>query len=204
MNTFAVITLLSCVAIALAIEEPSFTVADEYDGFEVRDYDASVAVETCGRGRYSFMYLAQYIGVQSTPANSRQEKIDMTAPVVNYMNQDDDMCMQFILPQSVYGDDVTSAPAPTMQEVAVVARPEMTMAYVNFYGWANSNVYTNRLRRLQAAIEARMEEDPDFGYQIAEPVYMEGNGYSGPWVWGPFRKNGVGIQLERVPTSDEE
>ena len=140
MNTLTLIAVISSLTIVLAIETPSFTVVGDYKGFQVRDYDAAVAVETCGRSRYAFMYLAAYIGVSRTPANSRQEKIDMTAPVVNYMNQDNEMCMQFILPQSVYGDDVTSAPAPTNEAVEVVPRPEMTMAVVTFHGWAS--IYT--------------------------------------------------------------
>ena len=32
---------------------------------------------------------------------------------------------------------------------------------------------------------------------------MEGNQFSGPWVWGPMRKNEVAIQLEKVPVTDD-
>lgn len=206
MNTLCVALLLaSLTALSLAIEEPSFKRVKSYKGFQVRDYDASVAVETCGRSRYAFMYLAGYIGVNSIPRNSRQEKIAMTAPVINYMNDDDEMCMQFILPQSVYGDDVTSAPAPSYQEVQVVGRPAMTMAVVTFYGWANTNTMTRQLADLQEALQAQMDdEDSDFQWQIAQPVHMEGNQFSGPWVRGMMRKNEVAIRLEPISAPQDE
>merc|ERR1712212_376378 len=95
--------------------------------FEVRSYDASVAAETCNQDKPSdFMLLAEYIGVMTAPANSRAEKIAMTAPVVEYENEAGEECMQFILPESVFGSDVTAAPAPTNEDkVKLLGRPEM-------------------------------------------------------------------------------
>merc|ERR1712176_357757 len=103
---------------------------DGFDSFEVRDYAASVAAETCSKGgssSNSFMYLAGYIGVMTTPRNNRAEKIAMTAPVVDYENDAGEECMQFILPESVYGSDVTAAPTPTVHKVKILGRPEMIL-----------------------------------------------------------------------------
>jgi len=181
------------------IETPKFTSLGTINppdqvSFQIRDYAQSVAVETCGQNN-AFMYLAGYIGVLSTPANSRREKIAMTAPVVNYP-KDNKMCMQFILPQSVYGGDVSSAPTPSYKQVELLERPQMVMAYLSFYGWTNMRRYSMKLTQLYNSLK-EMEKSESFEWVVKEPMHLEAYGYSGPGTPTQWRKNGVAIQLER-------
>jgi hypothetical protein len=141
------------------------------------------------------MYLAGYIGVSRTAQNSRQEKIDMTAPVINYP-KDNGMCMQFILPQSKYGSDASSAPTPNYEQVKVVEKPGMVMAYVTFRGWANMSIYSSVLTQLYNSLQ-EMENDDSFEWEIKEPMHIEARGYSGPYVPTMWKKHGVAIQLQK-------
>lgn len=169
-----------------------------FDSFEVRDYAASVAAETCSDSSNpsnSFMFLAGYIGVMSTPQNARSEKIAMTAPVVDYENAAGEDCMQFILPESVYGSDVTAAPAPTDPNVKLLARPEMLMAAVTFSGRPSKKDFAARLTKLRLAIKQMEDTDAGFGWTIKDPEHSEDYQYNDPFVPGPWRKNEVVVQL---------
>lgn len=183
-------------------EEPTyvslgnFTATGQTKSFEVRDYAPSVAAQTCAGGRQSFMYLAGYIGVMTTPENSRQEKIAMTAPVVDYQNQEGEKCMQFILPESVYGSDVSSAPAPSNDKVELLGRPEMLMAALTFSGRPTEKDFAARLNDLKTSLK-QMEADEDFQWAVKDPEHTEEYQYNDPWTPGPMRRNEVAIQLEK-------
>lgn len=183
-------------------EEPTytslgnFTATGQTKSFEVRDYAPSVAAQTCAGGRQSFMYLAGYIGVMTTPENSRQEKIAMTAPVVDYQNQEGEKCMQFILPESVYGSDVSSAPAPSNDKVELLGRPEMLMAALTFSGRPTEKDFAARLNDLKTSLK-QMEADEDFQWAVKDPEHTEEYQYNEPWIPGPSRRNEVVIQLEK-------
>jgi len=162
--------------------------------FEVRNYDPSVAAETCNQGESAFNILAEYIGVMSAPANSRGEEIPMTAPVVDYENENGDDCMQFILPESIYGSEMSSAPEPTDDRVELLARPQMIMAAIVFNGWASSKDFELELTKLNLAIKA-MESDDSFLWTMKTPAHIEDYQYDDPWTLGPFRTNEVVVEL---------
>jgi len=163
--------------------------------FEVRSYDASVAAETCNQDKPSdFMLLAEYIGVMTAPANSRGEKIAMTAPVVEYEKENGEECMQFILPESVYGSKVSSAPEPTDDNVKLLGRPQMIMAAVTFNGWASSKVFQAKLTELKLAIKA-LENDDSFLWIMKDPAHTENYQYNDPMTPAVFRTNEAIIEL---------
>jgi len=164
------------------------------DAFEVRSYAPTVVAEKCGRR--SFMYLAEYIGVTGAAENSRGEKIAMTVPVINY-SKNKQMCMQFVLPQSVYGSDASSAPAPIDKKVKVVAKPQMTMAYVTFTGGKrNHRVYSWVLTGLYKSLK-EMVKSESFEWEIEKPMYMEAYEYSGPETPNAMKKHAVAIRLQK-------
>jgi len=172
----------------------SFTPAGGQLDFEVRDYAPSVAAETCDEGKKAFRYLAGYIGVMSTPKNSRREKIEMTAPVVEYDNQDGETCMQFILPESQFKGDVSAAPLPTDSHVSLVGRDEMMMAVHTFSGRPSDSEFQQKLQELVQAVEQMGE---DFGWSLAQPSHKEVYQYNPPWTMSRLRTNEVAVQLVR-------
>ena len=162
--------------------------------FEVRDYAPSVAAEACPDDiNDAFNILAEYYGVSSAPANDRVETIAMTSPVVTYQ-QDDQGCMQFILPESVYGGDVTSAPAPTSDDVTLVSRPQMILAVMTFNGRPSTEDYAAHLKELQLAVQ-QMEAEDSFQWTIKAPEHSEIYEYNQPATPGPWRTNEVVIEL---------
>jgi len=163
--------------------------------FEIRDYAPSVAAETCNEGRGAFRYLAGYIGVMSKPKNSAGEKIAMTAPVVGYQNQAGEECMQFILPESEFAGDVSSAPTPTDDHVALKGRPEMFMAVYKFSGRPSQSDFQEKLEKLVAAIQQMDQEAEDFEWAIKDPSHKEEYQYNPPWTPGKWRTNEVAIEL---------
>jgi len=164
--------------------------------FEVRDYVPSVAAQTCSDSTNSeFMTLAGYIGVMSGAQNSRSEKIAMTAPVVDYQNEDGERCMQFILPESEFGGDVSSAPTPTNDKVKLVGRPEMIMAAITFSGRPSEKDFADKIDELKLALQA-MEGDDSFQWAVKEPAHAEEYQYNEPWIPGPWRTNEVVIELQ--------
>ena len=175
------------------ISKGSFSPAGQVS-FEVRDYAPSVAAETCVQdSSEAFHILAEYYGVSSAPANDRVETIAMTAPVVTY-NKDDQVCRQFILPESVYGGDVTSAPAPTSDDVTLVSRPQMIFAVMTFNGRPSDEEFSAHLKELQLAVQ-QMEAEDSFQWTIKVPEHSEIYEYNQPATPGPWRTNEVVIEL---------
>jgi len=196
MGFFSFLTTLMSV-LGAVIETPVFISQGTFTpaghaSFEVRDYAPSVAAETCRENsNEAFNILAEYIGVSSAPSNDRAETIAMTSPVVTYQ-QNDQECMQFILPESVYGGDVTSAPAPSSDDVTLVSRPQMLVAATSFNGWASADDFSTHLEELKLSVQ---QMDDSFPWMVKEPEQSEGYQYDGPWVLGPWRTNEVVVQL---------
>ena len=199
MNFFSLLTSIFSVWGAVT-ETPVFVSMGTYSpeghvSFEVRDYAASVAAETCPQNSdESFNILAEYIGVTSSPANHQSESIPMTAPVVTYQSQQDTECMQFILPESMYGGDVTSAPTPTNDDVTIVGRPQMIVAVVTFNGWASADDFAYHQMQLQLAVQQMTAED-GFQWAVKDPAHTENYQYDGPSTPGPWRTNEAVIEL---------
>jgi len=199
MNFFSLLT--SIIAVWGAVTEtPVFVSMGTYSpeghvSFEVRDYAASVAAETCPQNSdESFNILAEYIGVSSSPANHQSEAIQMTAPVVTYQSQQDTECMQFILPESMYSGDVTSAPTPTNDGVTIVGRPQMIVAVMTFNGWASADDFAYHQMQLQLALQ-QMDADDGFQWIGKAPAHTEGYQYDEPWILGPWRTNEAVVEL---------
>jgi len=199
MNFFSLLTSIFSLWGAVT-ETPVFVALGTFNpegqvSFQVRDYAASVAAETCPQNSdNAFNILAEYIGVSTTPANDQTETIAMTAPVVTYQQENNQKCMQFILPASVYGGDVTSAPTPTNDDVTIVGRPEMIMAAMTFNGRASDEDFANRLIELQLAVKQMATED-SFPWILKDPQNTESYQYDGPWTLGPWRTNEVVVEL---------
>jgi len=170
--------------------------------FEVRRYEPAVAVQTAMPHQTesnAFNLLARYIGVIGTAQNDRKEGISMTAPVVNTMDMDDNnnpmTDMQFVFPQSLYGDDVSSAPPPTADGVQLVRREEKTMGVHTFSGNAKEKELTEKVKELAATLE-KMEGDTAFGWKVKKPLVSESYRYNPPWTLPFMKTNEVAVELE--------
>ena len=81
-------SLLFISGIAMATEEPNYTILNQTEDFELRRYNAQIAAQTWvtgsqdSAGRQGFRILAGYIFGGNTAPSGESSKISMTAPVM--------------------------------------------------------------------------------------------------------------------------
>ncbi len=133
------------------IEKYPFQVIEEYNDFEVRDYEAtlftSVKLETKGYRKSSgkgFSILAGYI----FGGNETNEKIAMTSPVS--MSLEDSMTMMFMVPKKF---DKESLPKPNSSNIDFVEAPAKRMAAISFGGWADDVKIAKYKKALKSALD---------------------------------------------------
>ncbi len=152
---------------AQAIEEPSYTVVQQLDGVEVRQYAPYVVAQVRvggpadQAGSQAFPILAGYIFGKNKGAT----KFDMTAPVtqapapvalemtapVTQAAVPGGHVVQFVLPQGV---TLASAPEPDDARVQLRDVPGRRVAVIRYSGfWSQSND-DEHLGKLQSALRA--------------------------------------------------
>jgi hypothetical protein len=134
------------------IETYPYVVKKEYDGFEIRDYEASLftSVQLTGNkykdaSRKGFSILAGYI-FGGTETN---EKIAMTSPVA--MSLEDSVTMMFMVPKKFKKETL---PQPNQSEIKFREEPAKTVAAIAFGGWANDKKIEKYRQKLISALEA--------------------------------------------------
>lgn len=199
----ALLVLLSTVLFAedlMAIEEPSYTVVERYDGFEVRRYAPYVVAELQAgpdfdrAGSNAFRPLARFIGganeggreiAMTAPVEQQQQgqRIAMTAPVLQADGADGGYVVRFVLPA---GMTLETAPQPTDPRITLRQVPERTLAVRPYRGgWAESR-YREEERALLDAVEAR-------GLATAgAPIFAR---YNSPFRIWFLRRNEVMLEL---------
>eukprot|EP00928_Gymnodinium_smaydae_P087322 TRINITY_DN71599_c0_g1_i1.p1 TRINITY_DN71599_c0_g1~~TRINITY_DN71599_c0_g1_i1.p1 ORF type:complete len:260 (+),score=34.79 TRINITY_DN71599_c0_g1_i1:32-781(+) len=175
------------------VATPAYDLLKRENGFEIRRYHASTAVETpmTGKGNEgkSFMRLAGFIGVIGAPSNSRKEKIAMTAPVVTTQEAkgSSQVMMQFILPAGVN----SSAPLPTERGVHLITRPAAVFGVRAFSGtWSFSDAEA-QAKELATELEAS-------GYSLKTDAPWQFFRYNPPWTLPMFRTNEVAVELQHA------
>ena len=175
-------------------ERPEYTVRSSVEGeYEIRVYKPNIAIETPVSGMGSkendsapFMKLAGYIGVRTSPQNTRKEPISMTAPVVSVKSSDGTDKMQFILPSKL-----TEPPEPHEGTgVSVVKRSEKIMAVKTLSGSWDYQAFEKE----RDTLLGRITRD---GIEILTPMYWEIYRYNPPWTIPSMRTSEVAIQLEK-------
>jgi hypothetical protein len=134
------------------IETYPYVVKKEYDGFEIRDYEASLftSVQLTGNkykdaSRKGFSILAGYI----FGGNETNEKIAMTSPVA--MSLEDSVTMMFMVPKKFKKETL---PQPNQSEIKFREEPAKTVAAIAFGGWANDKKIEKYRQKLISALEA--------------------------------------------------
>ena len=203
-----VISLCAGISTCACLEMPRFNSLGKFTppeqvAFEVRHYEPAVAIETetseKERGG-AFMRLAGYIGVGSSPQNTRKEGISMTSPVVSSMNLDSKSPMtdmQFVLPQSLFGGNVDKAPVPSSADVHVMQRPARNMAVYTFNGSWSESEYAEKVKQLCNSVEKMQQDDSGFGWKVKLPLVSETYRYNSPWTLAFMRTNEVAVELEK-------
>ncbi len=186
----------------VATEEPPFTVELKHGDFEVRDYPPLVVAEVTVKGERKdaagkgFRLLAGYI----FGANTRRQKIAMTAPVIQSLageriamtapvlqtGEDGAWIIRFIMPR---GAALETLPRPNNPKVQLHAIAAARVAVVRFSGLARQNdvvAQTLALTRFVAAQRLQATGTPSLAQ------------YDPPWTPWFMRRNEMMIPVAPV------
>lgn len=168
---------------ARAIEEPAYTVVDQWqDGdIEIRSYEPRVwaVTEMDQSQNQGFRVLAGYI----FGGNKQGEEIAMTAPVKSSMSGAAINEMAFMMP-SAY--DMADLPDPLDERVEFRQADSYLAAVIRFSGWATNSKNERKWRDLSEFIAGT-------GYVITgEPTI---NQYNPPWTPPFMRRNEIIVEV---------
>lgn len=134
------------------IETYSFVVENEFNNFEIRNYEAALFTsvklntkeytEASGKG---FSILAGYIFGN----NESDQKISMTSPVS--MSLEDSVTMMFLVPNNLKKENL---PIPNESSIEFKEIPSKRVAAISFGGWANSDKIKEYKKKLIMALDA--------------------------------------------------
>jgi hypothetical protein len=166
------------------IETYSYEKVKAYDGFEIRNYEASLFTSVkLSTGEYKqasstgFSILAGYI----FGGNATNEKIAMTSPVA--MSLEDSMTMMFMVPREMKKENL---PRPNASQIQFREEPAKTVAALSFGGWANTEKLEKYKKKLKAVLDAE-------GIAYEDRFYFLG--YNAPYEFFN-RKNEVIVELK--------
>jgi len=155
------LTMCLITGIAMAIEEPKYTVIKKSDDFELRQYEPKIIAEVLIDGDMSqasnrgFRLIADYIFGNNTAADGNQAKISMTAPVTmenEPISEKIDMTvpvtmekqtnensnqwrMHFVMPSEF---TMETLPKPNNDRVKVRQIPDKNYAVIRFSGFTGT------------------------------------------------------------------
>ncbi|BBM85912.1 heme-binding protein [Candidatus Uabimicrobium amorphum] len=185
-------------------ERPNYKVIQTYDHFELRHYPAHIVAETQVNasfdkaGNKAFRRLAGFI----SGANSKQQKIAMTAPVnqqasegetiamtapVNQINIAKDKYMiEFIMPQKYTMETI---PQPTNPKVKIRQIPAKIMAVRKYKGsWSQVKYNKNKEMLLTNVQQAKLEAN-------GNPIFAR---YNSPFTIWFLRENEVLVEIKNA------
>lgn len=209
VNTFAFasaasILLLLASNVAMATEEPPFTLVVDDGAFQIRQYPPLTVAETevTGTRRAAsstgFRILADYIFGR----NTRRERIAMTAPVsqspptgekiamtapVSQTGTGEAWVIQFTMPA---GYTLDTLPTPNDPRVVLRVTPATRVAVIRFAGWAGDSDFERKRTELERWMAQRK-------LRAAGPAVLAQ--YDPPWTLGPLRRNEVMFPIEGDP-----
>ena len=196
------VALLTGTTVARAIDEPTFVVARQLDGVDVREYAPYLVAEVVvpgpasDAGNEGFKLLAGYIfgknkgerkltmtaPATQTVQTAKPQKIEMTAPVMQAATEGG-YVVQFVMPAEF---TLETLPEPTDPRVHLRAVPAARFAVIRYSGfWSDSN-YEAHLATLRNAVEAAGLTT------TGEPVYSR---YDPPWKPWFMRRNEIWLKL---------
>lgn len=155
-----------------SIEEPSYTILEKRDGYEIRKYAPYIKAETTVTGTYQeassqgFRIIADYIFGNNTskesiamtapvleiPTKNNSEKIAMTVPVLETTSENATRTIAFVLPSKY---TLATLPRPNNPAVTFTQIPERTVAVVRFTWYPT----VSRIEAKKALLKSYLERD---------------------------------------------
>lgn len=162
-------------------ETAPYSVVHKEGSFEIRQYDAYITAavdETSLRGTSGFGQIFDYISGK----NSRQEKIAMTTPVFNALDEKT-LSTEFVMPKSFTEETL---PQPTNPRIRLKKVEPKLVASVTFSGTVNPDKIKAYEEKLLAWTKAQ-GKIPVGNFRLAR--------YNPPFLPPMFRRNEVLLDL---------
>jgi hypothetical protein len=164
VGTLLLLWTIGSYLVIRSIEEPAYTVIEQKDGYEVREYAPYILAQVTVTGNYSeatsqgFRLIADYIFGNNTKKVSiamttpvleselpkSSEKISMTTPVLETTTDANTRNIAFVLPSSY---TLETLPEPNNKAVSLVAMPSRKVAALR-YTWYPSEARTEAKKAL--------------------------------------------------------
>ena len=193
------IALLQFSKVAMAIEEPKFTVLEKTPPFELRLYAPMILAEVQVGGdldeasSQGFRLIAGYIFGQ----NQLSQKIDMTAPVaieqqsakiamtapVSIESHSGQSTVSFVMPSEY---TLETLPKPLNPKVQIRQIPQVKRAVIQFSGFYNSQKVAEKTLELEQWMQS-MNLAP-----VGAPKFAR---YNPPWTLPFMRRNEIMIDV---------
>jgi hypothetical protein len=190
--------------VALATEEPRYTVVEQSGDFELRTYDPMIVAETVVSGSMDdassagFRLIADYIFANNTTRQGDSEKISMTAPVtpgpasekismtapVAMERSGENWRVHFVMPSEY---QLETLPVPNNPAVRLREVPATNYAVIRFSGWVGENKAATKTAELMAWLDNKGIK-PSGQPELAR--------YNPPWTLPFLRRNEIMVAYE--------
>lgn len=191
---------LSIVGVRAGTEEPHYLSTQITESVELRRYGPRVAAEVTIDGdeeaarNTGFRRLAGYIFganhrderiAMTAPVVQSGERIAMTAPVVQARDADNRWTIRFFMPSKW---SLETLPAPDDSGISLIEVPAQSYAVLRFSGIAGRNAIATRTRELEDALRAH-------DVQATGPAAVWF--FDPPWTLPFRRRNEIAIPVRR-------
>lgn len=172
----------------MALEQPTYVVADTIRNVELRNYEGLCVAECELPGArdlrdassIAFGRLFAYISGR----NSKSSKIAMTTPV-RQIPTENGWRVSFVVPRDVVESGI---PLPADQSIRLIQVPAATYAVLRYRGVWNGDRFEAKVKELRKTLE-------DAGIQsVGEPI---GAVYNPPITPPPLRRNEVMLRIAK-------
>ena len=197
-------TLLIFSNIAMASEEPKFTLLEKDQAFELRAYAPKIIAEVVVDGDMreasskGFRLIADFIFGNNTAQTGKSEKISMTVPVsiepraekismtapVGFQQANEGWKLYFVMPSQY---DVETLPKPNNPLVSIKQMPSQKFAVIRFSGLVDEEKMAKKVVELTHWIESKKLK------MIGAPELAR---YNPPWTLPFLRRNEVMIAVD--------
>lgn len=169
------------------VEKVKYSIIKKMPNFEIRKYPELILAVADGEDNSPFSVLFNYISgnnkvqekIKMTAPVINSKKIEMTAPVINQGNY-----MAFVMP-SIY--DKNNIPLPLNDNVKLKFEPEKKLAVIRFSGYSTKN----KIQKYKDKLFMELEKNK---IKIkGEPILMR---YNSPFAPPFIRRNEVGVEID--------
>ena len=165
------------------IEQPNYELIHKEGPFELRRYQAFTMIEASDRDLKSYQgFRLAFDFIQGE--NQNHQKISMTTPVVNNMNNEGIQTTAFVMPPKMKHDEV---PLPSNQMLKKVLVPERVCAVYRF----SLNPKMTTIRKYETNLREWIVAQ---GYSVLGELQLAR--YNPPFIPGFLKRNELWIEVK--------